>query len=379
VSRYGLKKAPKARRRKTSGFFAWVLLLSAVSLLGWIVWTALKPAPSEKATPRVVVRNQPRGLTNTAPVIPLIVAVPTNRPTNPVHAPGANIENRPGMVHSFFEAQVALARLGISPGAIDGSGGSQTRSALRAYQAREGLPITGDLDPATKGHLILTDPPYSYYITTTNDLENLEPTPETWIGKSERSTLGYENLSELVAERSQSSVALVRLLNPQLEWDKVPPGTLIRIPWVIHPPVTQKAAFIRILLHDKVLEVFGSSSNLLAHFPCSIAKKVEKRPIGRLTVAKIALNPNYVFDPAIFPESEEAREIDHKLVIPPGPNNPVGVAWIGLDKPGYGIHGTPKPEQVGRTESHGCFRLANWNAEYLAQMVSVGLPVFVEP
>ncbi len=250
---------------------------------------------------------------------------------------------------------------------------------VRRFQAKEWLPTTGDLDPITKEHLILTEPAYSYYITTTNDLENLEPTPETWMGKSERTSLGYENLVELVAEKSQASVAMIRSLNPQLEWDKVPPGTLVRIPWVMRPPIAQKAAFIRILLRDKVLEVFESSSNLLAHFPCSIAKKVEKRPIGRLTVAKIALNPNYVFDPAIFPESEEAREIDHKLVIPPGPNNPVGVAWIGLDKPGYGIHGTPKPEQVGRTESHGCFRLANWNAEYLAQMVWVGMPVNVEP
>ena len=67
-----------------------------------------------------------------------------------------------------------------------------------------------------------------------------------------------------------------------------------------------------------------------------------------------------------------------KLILPPGPNNPVGVAWISLDLPGYGIHGTPSPEHVGRTESHGCFRLANWNAEYLLRLVNVGTPVYVE-
>ena len=88
---------------------------------------------------------------------------------------------------------------------------------------------------------------------------------------------------------------------------------------------------------------------------------------------------DYTFDPALFSESEEARTLDRKLWIPPGPNNPVGVAWIGLDLPGYGIHGTPTPEHVGRTESHGCFRLANWDARTLLGMVWVGMPVTVEP
>jgi lipoprotein-anchoring transpeptidase ErfK/SrfK len=81
----------------------------------------------------------------------------------------------------------------------------------------------------------------------------------------------------------------------------------------------------------------------------------------------------------VFPESEEARQLGRKLILPPGPNNPVGRAWIGLSLPGYGIHGTPDPEKVGRTESHGCFRLANWDAIALLGLVSIGLPVIVEP
>ena len=105
---------------------------------------------------------------------------------------------------------------------------------------------------------------------------------------------------------------------------------------------------------------------------------MEKRPVGELRVAVIVQNPDYTFDPTIFPESSEARMIKRKLKIPAGPNNPVGTAWIGLDKPGYGIHGTPRPEDVGRTESHGCFRLANSNAEHLAKLVWIGLPVYVE-
>ena len=111
----------------------------------------------------------------------------------------------------------------------------------------------------------------------------------------------------------------------------------------------------------------------------SIAKKVEKRPVGELHVTVIIPDPNYTFDPEVFPESEEGKELGRKLIIPPGPNNPVGVAWVGLDRPGYGMHGTPDPEKVGRTESHGCFRLANWDAKALLELVWIGLPVDVEP
>ena len=106
---------------------------------------------------------------------------------------------------------------------------------------------------------------------------------------------------------------------------------------------------------------------------------VEKRPVGELHITVIIPNPNYTFDPEVFPESAEAKELGRKLIIPPGPNNPVGLAWIGLDRTGYGIHGTPEHEKVGRTESHGCFRLANWDALALLQLASVGLPVIVEP
>jgi lipoprotein-anchoring transpeptidase ErfK/SrfK len=171
---------------------------------------------------------------------------------------------------------------------------------------------------------------------------------------------------------------LIRQLNPSVNWTNITPGTVLQIPDVNYPAPTNKAAFAVIHLNEKLLEVFGMETNLLAHFPCSIAANVEKRPVGELHVAVVAPNPNYTFDPELFPESPESRQLNQKLILQPGPNNPVGVAWIGLDKTGYGIHGTPTPEQVGRTESHGCFRLANWDAEYLMQLVWVGMPVFVE-
>ncbi len=149
------------------------------------------------------------------------------------------------------------------------------------------------------------------------------------------------------------------------------------MPNAAFPDAPDPAAWVTIHLAAKTLEAFDARTNLLAHFPCSIARHVEKRPVGLLHVVVVAPNPNYTFDPDVFPESAEAKQLKRKLVLPPGPNNPVGVAWIGLDRPGYGMHGTPRPEEVGRTESHGCFRLANWNAEYLVRIIRVGTPVYV--
>src|SRR5437016_1691356 len=131
-----------------------------------------------------------------------------------------------------------------------------------------------------------------------------------------------------------------------MDWTNVVAGAEIEIPDVAYAEPATKAGFIVISLGEKTLEAFDAGTNLLAHFPCSIAARVEKRPAGELHVAVVAPNPNYTFDPDVFPESAEARQLNRKLILPPGPNNPVGTAWISLDKPGYGIHGTPSPEQV---------------------------------
>jgi lipoprotein-anchoring transpeptidase ErfK/SrfK len=277
-----------------------------------------------------------------------------------------------------FEAQLALDRQGISPGSLDGQVGRQTRAALRAFQQQQGLTPSGELDLATREQLCLASPPLTTYTVTAEDLARLQPLSATWLGKSQQTALEYETILESVAEKGHAHPALLRRLNPGLDWAGVAAGAVLQIPDAARPALSNKAAFVTIRLGEKVLEAFDADSRLLVHFPCSIAQRVEKRPVGALHVAVIAPNPNYTFDPEVFPESPEAQRLKTRLVLPPGPNNPVGVVWIGLDKPGYGIHGTPNPEQVGRTESHGCFRLANWNAESLAKLVWLGMPVYVE-
>lgn len=296
-----------------------------------------------------------------------------------VPSPPVGAGKYPRPPQNSFEAQLALTRLGISAGSLDGVAGSQTRAALLAYQQREQLPLTGILDVETRARLVLETPAVTTYVVTSNDLARLQPVASTWLGKSQQSALDYETILELVAERTHAHPGYIRTLNPGVNWSNLLAGAELRVPDAAYPEPVEKASLIRISLSGKALQAFGAQSNLLAHFPCSIAQRVEKRPVGELHVVAIAPDPDYTFNPDVFPESAEAKAIGRKLMIKPGPNNPVGTAWISLDRPGYGMHGTPNPEQVGRTESHGCFRLANWNAEYLIKLVNIGTPVIVEP
>ncbi|MBN8246439.1 MAG: murein L,D-transpeptidase [Verrucomicrobia bacterium] len=276
-----------------------------------------------------------------------------------------------------MEIQIALSQTGIGSGPVDGVGGLQTEAALRAFQFRQGLEESGRLDRDTRQALLLHRAPLTRHEVTAEDLAGLHPVPETWLGKSQASELGYSSLLERVGEQTHAHPNLLRRLNPGVVWESVTPGTVLSVPDAGYPP-PRRAALVRISLAGRYLRAYDERGQLLVHFPVSIGRVASKRPVGSLSVVVAIKDPNYTFDPAVFPESEEGRRLGRKLVIPPGPNNPVGVAWIGLNRPGYGIHGTPVPEQVGRTESHGCFRLANWNADHLRRMVSVGTPVNVE-
>ena len=345
-----------ARRKKGGGGFGWLVLLILVAGAVYFFWRheqSQKIVRAPAAAAIAPARPQPK---------PIVVArqSPSDFP-------------RPAL--DVLEAQIALARRGISPGSIDAAVGSQTRAAISVFQQAENLPQTGKLDSDTREKLTLDGPVLTNYVVTTNDLARLQPLGKTWLEKSRQSALDFETELELVAEKSHSHPLLIEKLNPDVDWTNISAGVILKIPDVNYPEPDGKAAFVVIHLSDRFLEAFDENTNLLAHFPCSIAARFDKRPVGELHVAVVVPNPNYTFDPELFPESGETQ----KLVLPPGPNNPVGVAWIGLDKTGYGIHGTPAPEQVGRTESHGCFRLANWDAEYLLKLAWIGMPVEVEP
>jgi lipoprotein-anchoring transpeptidase ErfK/SrfK len=366
--RFDLVPAPKHQRPRIWRPVVAVVVVAVVGGVWWKFGRVSAPGGPEPAAPA---GKQPVAPTNAAqPKSATQVSRPTISPAPPATT---------GFDTNVYWRQIALASVAISPGSIDGTAGPQTRAAFQAFQRREHLPVTGQFDAATRSRLPLPSPATVSYTLTSEDLARLQPLGATWLGKSQQKALAFENGLELVAEKSQAAPVLIRQLNPAVDWAKISVGASVFVPNVAVAPPRTKAAFIRIQLSAKTLQAFDAQTNLLAHFPCSIAQSVEKRPVGELHVVTLAPQPTYSFDPENFPESKEAREIKSKLLLPAGPNNPVGTAWIGLSLPGYGIHGTPNPESVGRTESHGCFRLANWNAEYLLKLVSVGTPVLVDP
>ncbi len=358
-----------ASQKRPGNFLYWLVALALAVALGWLWWQPGKTSrPHPAPVPAAAVKPAETNLIKRA-----VTPLPLPRPA--VAQSPAPAWPRP--VQNIFEAQLALVHQGISPGSLDGAIGSQTRAALAAFQQKQNLPLTGELDATTKARLLLDAEPCATYAVTSNDLARLQPVAPDWLGKSQQTALDYETILELVAEKSFSHPNFIRRLNPSINWTNIAVGTVLQLPAAAYPDASVKAAFVRIHLSGKTLEAFDAGTNLLVHFPCSIARRVEKRPVGELHVVVVAPNPNYTFDPEVFPESPEAQQLKRKLILPPGPNSPVGVAWIGLDRPGYGIHGTPHPEEVGRTESHGCFRLANWNAEYLLRIIAIGTPVYV--
>jgi lipoprotein-anchoring transpeptidase ErfK/SrfK len=400
-----------AESKGAGRIFFWLFLVLVVAIVGVVWWKSHPDTRPPLGQRRIVVASGNDQLptmrlaqvaapkATEAPVRPATSAPPPQPDKNhpiPLPMTGTNPPNKtvskpeplpvevgtngfPRAPRTPLEIQVALARHAFSSGSIDGVNGSQTRAALQAFQWEKGLIATGEFDAATRKVLVLEAAPLTTYVVTSNDLARLQPISKTWLGKSQQTALDYETLLELVAEKGHASPTLTRKLNPGVNWTNVSEGTELTIPAVEYPASKKKAAFIRISLAERCLQAFDESTNLVAHFPCSIAAKFEKRPVGELHIIAVAPNPDYTFNPEVFPESEEAQQLKKKLILPPGPNNPVGTAWISLDRPGYGMHGTPNPEQVGRTESHGCFRLANWNAEHLIKLVWVGMPVWVEP
>ncbi|MBX3393832.1 MAG: murein L,D-transpeptidase [Phycisphaerae bacterium] len=269
--------------------------------------------------------------------------------------------------------QAALDRAGFSPGIIDGLIGSKTMMGLKAFQSVNGLPATGELDKETRTALRFdVEPATTPYRLTADDVAQVGECPADWIAKSRATRLGFDSLLCVAAYHGHCSRKLVERLNVGKDVKSLKAGDIVIIPNVKRTKPASMAARVEVHFEDKIVRAFDSANRLVGLFHCSIARETKDRPAGICKVATITKNPIYTFKPESWPE---VKGIDRNLEIPPGPRNPVGLCWIGLDKKGYGIHGTPEPELIGKTGSHGCIRLTNWDVLRLAEFVSVGTEV----
>jgi lipoprotein-anchoring transpeptidase ErfK/SrfK len=274
--------------------------------------------------------------------------------------------------HDLLATQVLLDRAGFSPGEIDGRGGANTQRAIEAYERHTGTRVADAVAAAS-------DPPTVSYTITADDaaVPIVKAIPEDMMAKARLKRLDYTSHLEMLAERFHASPALLRRLNPRL---RIAAGQEITVPNV--KVVSQAEGkpvpniVVRVSKSASTLTVLDAAGKVVMHAPVTSGSEHDPLPLGPWTVTAVARNPPFNYNPDLFWDAEPSHA---KARVAPGPNGPVGVVWIDISKPHYGIHGTPEPSTVGHTASHGCVRLTNWDALRLAAMVGKGTAVeFVE-
>ncbi|MGA8586191.1 MAG: L,D-transpeptidase [Roseiarcus sp.] len=308
-------------------------------------------------------------------------------------APSGKNDSDPSLI---AKAEVLLDRDHFSPGEIDGVDGDNYRRAVRAFQQSNSLSATGILDAGTWNALTsnVSEPVLKPYTITDADLagpfDRLIPVDLKQM--AQLPGLSYTSPLAELAEKFHMNMEFLRRLNPRADFEH--PGQQIVVADVkalnlragrdtfeaAPANIKDEAASesVTTIVVDKParnVRAYDEEGKLLAYYPATIGSEEKPAPSGAFKVRGVSWNPDYIYDPKFAWKGVNVR---HKLTIRPGPNNPVGLVWIDLTAPTYGIHGTPEPADIGKTESHGCIRLTNWDAVDLAAMVRPGTIVKFE-
>ena len=283
------------------------------------------------------------------------------------------------------QLQIFLDQQLFSPGMIDGKPGKTVTKALKRWQRAHGLPETGVIDANVP--LDSVYPVYTFHTVTKEDLKFIGELPSATPEQAKKKFLPYPRYIDFLAERYHAGMDFLTRLNPGVQFSKLKPGDQVRVPNVapfkveempptgnLPPREEYKTRRIVINRKETMLDLFDGE-NLIAAIPIAPGSPAHPTPPGKWRIVGIASMPTFRWDKGVLNRGVRTKDF---YMLPAGPRNPVGVAWIGLNKPGIGIHGTNNPYSIGTFASHGCMRTANWDISRIGHLVTVGATVEIQ-
>lgn len=279
--------------------------------------------------------------------------------------------------------EVMLDRVSFSPGIIDGTWGKNAAKALMWFRVANGMDSSAkpSIDKATYDKLVAEAqslaPTVTYQVTADDVKGPFVTIPDSVYAQAKLKCLCYTSPAEEISEKFHVSQKLLAQLNPKVKLDQLAAGTSLVVPNVRDPTAaspTDTAQIARLIISKTGFwtHALDASGRVIYHFPSTLGAGYDPSPTGDFKVSGVSRDPAFHYQPKLFAEVPDTRP---EARLPAGPNSPVGLVWIALSKPHYGIHGTATPETIGYANSHGCVRLTNWDALKLADVVQPGTPV----
>jgi lipoprotein-anchoring transpeptidase ErfK/SrfK len=276
---------------------------------------------------------------------------------------------------AVLRAQILLERAHFSPGEIDAVFGSNLHRAIAGFQASRGLEVSGSMDAPTWAALDSDRAPVLVSVTlSAADVAGpFRPLPSGMLAQAKLDALGYASPIEALGERFHASPALLSLLNPDKDFARA--GEQLVVPDVRPGTPMPPVAKVVVDKSDSTVSLLDEAGKVVAQYPASTGSEHDPLPLGNWKIKGVGRHPVFRYNPRLFWDAD-AR--DTKATLAAGPNNPVGVVWVDISKEHYGIHGTPEPSKIGKTQSHGCIRMTNWSAQEVSEAVKPGMVVTLQ-